>query len=89
MQSKIPPITSPKESKRFSSPRCAMEDSYRQPLMLEPGNCQEGKYEEEKRKKRKGRRIERRRDFYTRIRSANIYPKDVHVCIGHMTGLSL
>ena len=23
-----------------------MEDSYRQPLILEPGNCQEGKYEE-------------------------------------------
>ena len=28
-----------------------MEDSYRQPLILEPGNCQEGKYEEKKEKR--------------------------------------
>ncbi|PSS25603.1 hypothetical protein M430DRAFT_25382 [Amorphotheca resinae ATCC 22711] len=49
VQSKIPPVTSPKGSKRFSSPRCAMEDSYRQPLILELGRCQEGKYDFERR----------------------------------------
>jgi hypothetical protein len=31
-----------------------MEDSYRQPLMHEPGYCQEGKYEEEKEEELKG-----------------------------------
>jgi hypothetical protein len=33
-----------------------MEDSYRRPLMLEPGHRQEGKYEEEKKKERKRRK---------------------------------
>jgi hypothetical protein len=29
VQSKIPPMRTPKDTQRFSSPRCAMEDSYR------------------------------------------------------------
>jgi hypothetical protein len=40
-----------------------MEDSYRQPLILEPGNCQEGKYEEKGREK--GRKAGERERIYT------------------------
>jgi len=40
-QSKIPPSRSPKTTTRFLPPRCAMEGSYRQVLMLELGSCQE------------------------------------------------
>jgi hypothetical protein len=47
-QAKIPPDEAPKDIIRFLTPRCAMEVSYRQPLIHDLGNCQEGKYEEEK-----------------------------------------
>ena len=48
MQSKIPPNKWPKPIERFSTPRCAMEVSYRSFHIHDHGELQQGKYEEEK-----------------------------------------
>jgi hypothetical protein len=45
---KIPPNKWPKPIERFSTPRCAMEVSYRSFHILDHGELQQGKYEEEK-----------------------------------------
>jgi len=47
MQSKIPPIKTPKDIEQFSTPRCAMKVSYCHLVIRELRRCQEGKYEEE------------------------------------------
>ena len=54
LQTKIAPTDSPKEIGQFSSPRCAMKDSYCHLLIRELGWCQEGKYEEEEERRWKG-----------------------------------
>jgi hypothetical protein len=66
-----------------------MEDSYRQSLILEPGNCQEGKYEEKG--KEKEHNLGEGVSIYTRlfelIKCAKNYPTN-SVCTGHMTRLA-
>jgi len=51
MQSKIPPIRTPKDTEQFSTPRCAMEVSYCHEDHSWAITCQQGKYEEKRRKK--------------------------------------
>jgi len=55
-------MKSPKEIQQFSTPRCAMKVSYCQPVIREPRSCQEGKYEEEEKKRE---REEGERGIYT------------------------
>jgi len=65
-QTKIPPDEAPKDIIRFLTPRCAMQVSYRKPLIHELGNFQEGKYEEERRKKG------RKQPLYRELASASV-----------------
>jgi len=65
-RTKIPPDEATKDIIRFLTPPCAMQVSYRQPLIHELGNFQEGKYEEEKR--RKGRE----QPLYKELASASV-----------------
>jgi hypothetical protein len=55
MQSKIPPIRTPKDTEQILSPRCAMEDSFCKLVLLELRGFQQGKYEEEEEGKGKDR----------------------------------
>ena len=66
-QSKIPPVKSPKEIQQISTPRCAMKVSFCQTVICELRICQEGKYEEE-RKKRRREKDEQRLGLYTSLR---------------------
>jgi hypothetical protein len=62
-----------------------MEDSYRQSPIHEPGNCQEGKYEEEEKEKRKSRGATR---IFIAEETVQTSVREPGVCRDHMTRLN-